>query len=437
MTRNREVKLSPITVMTVIGTRPEAIKLAPVILQLQKVAELEPGRLRSVVALTGQHRELVDRMLEVFGIEARYNLNLMQPGQTLEDVTSRVVQGMSSLLKAVQPDLVLVQGDTTTVFGTSLAAFYQRIPVGHVEAGLRSGDRYNPFPEELNRVLTSRLATLHFAPTERAKRNLLAEGIVPGSIQVTGNTVIDALYHVLRNGRAPEPELTSEVLRHYRPGRKGDRLVLVTLHRRESWGLPMVDVCRALRRLVDTVEDVSMVLPVHPNPTVAATVHDVLSDHPRIHLVEPLDYVSFVTLLNLSTLVVTDSGGIQEEAPALGKPVLVVRDTTERPEAIEAGVARLVGTAGDVLYDVALELLTDQVAYKAMAVGVSPFGDGHAAERIVSHILAWSGRDGTSEAGKGSAKRRGVDRHLRTWPETSSIMVEERQRLVRRDEESA
>ncbi len=420
MTRNGNVDSSPTTVMTVIGTRPEAIKLAPVILQLERVAEAEPGRLRSVVALTGQHRELVDTMLPVFGIKAHYDLNLMQPGQGIEDVTSRVLQGMSCLLKAVQPDLVLVQGDTTTVFGTSLAAFYQRIPVGHVEAGLRSGDRYNPFPEELNRVLTSKLASMHFAPTERAKRNLLAEGIPSGSIYVTGNTVIDALYHVLRSGRAAGVGPAPESPRQDRDRRKAERVVLVTLHRRESWGERMTDVCRALRRLVDTLEDVSVVLPVHPNPAVRATIHEMLSMHPRIHLTEPQDYVSFVALLNQATLVVTDSGGVQEEAPALGKPVLVVRDTTERPEAVEAGVAQLVGTDGNAVYDAAVELLTNETSYQAMAVGTSPFGDGHAAERIVKHILEWAGGRATYRDGKGTTRIRVTKRPPHVLPEPIS-----------------
>ncbi|MCL6553994.1 MAG: UDP-N-acetylglucosamine 2-epimerase (non-hydrolyzing) [Firmicutes bacterium] len=380
----------PFTVLTVIGTRPEAVKLAPVIQRLDALAQQEPGAVRSVVALTAQHRTLVDQMLAVFGITAHYDLDLMRPGQTLFELTGGVLHGMRGVLEAVRPDIVLVQGDTTTVFATSLAAFYLRIPVGHVEAGLRSGDRYNPFPEELNRALTARLATLHFAPTERARQNLLREGIPPGSIHVTGNTVIDALRWVRVSGRTRAVDLAACGVPPAAVA--GRRLVLVTLHRRESWGAPMAAACRALRRAVEAFPDLVLVFPMHPNPTVRATVQAVLADHPRAVLIEPLDYVPFVALLERAALVVTDSGGLQEEAPALGVPVLVARETTERPEALEAGVARLVGTDEGRVYGAIAELLTDPAAYRAMARGASPFGDGHAAARIVAILRTWHAR---------------------------------------------
>lgn len=362
-------------VLTILGTRPEAIKLAPVIQQLER----HPGVL-SRVCVTAQHREMLDPFLKLFGIVPDYDLDIMQPGQTLFDVTTRVLAGVKGVLEAEGPDFVLVQGDTTTAFAAALAAFYLKTAVGHVEAGLRTEDKYNPFPEEMNRRLVTHLADLHFAPTERAKANLLAEAIRDEAIFVTGNTVVDALLMILERTKDQD---------HLRglpidPSRK---LILVTAHRRESFGVGLANICQALVRIARHAPDVEIVYPVHLNPNVRSTVMRELRGVERVHLIEPLDYVAFVHLMNRAYLILTDSGGIQEEAPSLGKPVLVMRDTTERPEAIEAGTARLVGTEPDAIVHETLRLLRDEDGYARMANVLNPFGDGHAAGRIVDALM--------------------------------------------------
>lgn len=361
-------------VMVVFGTRPEAIKLAPVIdaLRAQPSVQLR-------VVSTSQHRELLQQALDVFGVTPDIDLSVMRPGQTLEELTVRVLPAMQAALQAERPDVLVVQGDTTTVFVASLAAFYQQIPVAHVEAGLRSHHPYNPFPEELNRRLTSALATLHFAPTDLARDNLRAEGIADARIFVTGNTVVDALRTIAASdafARTPVPVAV-----------KGQRLLLVTLHRRESFGGALKDMCGALRRLTQRYADVEVMIPVHRNPAVKDTVLDELSSVERVRLLEPLDYVSFLRAMEASTLVLTDSGGVQEEAPVFGRPVLVLRETTERKEAIDAGVAQLVGTRGDDIVRAAATLLDDPAAYAAMSKGASPFGDGKAAPRIAELLV--------------------------------------------------
>lgn len=354
-------------ILAVVGTRPEAIKMAPVILALR---EADWAEVR--VLATAQHRQMLDQVLDVFGIAPDIDLNIMQPNQTLPELTARLLSRLDPVLAEEAPDAVLVQGDTTTVMTVALAAFYRRIPVGHVEAGLRTGDIDNPFPEEMNRVLAGRLARWHFAPTETARANLLREGFADSAIEVTGNTVIDALMQVSRR-ELPTPIALPE----------GQRLVLVTAHRRENFGAPFASILAAIRELVERHPDIHVLYPVHPNPNVALPAHDALSGHPRITLCPPLDYLPFVAAMKQATLILTDSGGVQEEAPALGKPVLVMRGETERPEAVEAGVVRLVGCDYQTILTEAGRLLDDPTAYAAMAKGVSPYGDGHAAERIV------------------------------------------------------
>ena len=360
--------------MVVFGTRPEAIKLAPVIDALRQRPEVA---LR--IVSTSQHRELLQQALEVFAITPDIDLSVMQPGQTLEELTVRVLPAMQKTLAAERPDVLIVQGDTTTVFVASLAAFYQQIPVAHVEAGLRSHNNYNPFPEELNRRLTSAMAALHFAPTELARKNLLAENVPASHVFVTGNTVVDALHTIARSKTFAQTKVPIDA--------KGKRLILVTLHRRESFGGALKDMCGALRTITARHPDVQVVIPVHRNPAVKDTVLDELSSVERVALLEPLDYVSFLRTMEASTLVLTDSGGVQEEAPVFGRPVLVLRDTTERQEAIDAGVARLVGTRGDDIVRYASRLLDDPSEYAAMSKGASPFGDGHAAERIADLLV--------------------------------------------------
>lgn len=352
-------------IVCVVGTRPEAVKMAPVILALQR----EPWAEVRVLA-TGQHRQMLDQVLQAFGIRADVDLDLMQPNQDLTALTARMLTAIDRVLKDERPFAVLAQGDTTTVMVAALASFYLGIPFGHVEAGLRTGDMRRPFPEEMNRVLAGRLAQWHFAPTESSRANLLREGTPDAQIHVTGNTVIDALHTVA--ARTPASEA--------RPGR---RLVLVTAHRRESFGDPLVEALRAIRELVERNPDVDVLYPVHRNPNVVGPVEQILGDHPRIRLTEPLDYVPFVAAMKSAHLILTDSGGVQEEAPALGKPVLVMRAETERPEAVAAGVVKLVGTDGARILAEAQRLLDDEAAYREMAKGVSPYGDGHAAGRIV------------------------------------------------------
>ena len=360
-------------VMVVFGTRPEAIKMAPVVKELKKIQQLDVK-----VAVTAQHREMLDQVLELFEIVPDYDLNIMRENQDLYGVTSRVLQGMRDIFDRERPGMVLVHGDTTTTFAASLAAFYQRIVVGHVEAGLRTHNKHSPFPEEMNRLLTGRMADLHFAPTETAKKNLLAEGLAPFNIWVTGNTVIDALYQTVK----PDYHFTGDLA-----GLDFDRrFILVTTHRRENWGERMKEIYLALCDILDEFEDVGIVFPVHKNPVVRKVVEEILGGHERVHLIEPLDYEPFAHLMNSSYLVMTDSGGLQEEAPSLGKPVLVLRDTTERPEAVEAGTVRLVGTNRDRVYKEARRLLEDEGAYQEMARAVNPYGDGQAASRIAKVV---------------------------------------------------
>lgn len=379
------------TIATVIGTRPEAIKLAPVAWKLAGT----PG-VCSHICSTGQHRQMLDQVLGAFDIKADTKLNLMQHGQTLAGLTARAVEALDRFSKEVRPDLVLVQGDTTTVFCATLAAFYNRIPVGHVEAGLRTWDLAAPWPEEANRVLTTRLAALHFAPTEWARENLLREGVAADSILVTGNTGIDALF-------LTRDRLQGRPADHPRPPWRevGERIVLITAHRRENFGEPFESLCQAVADLAGIFREVQFVYPVHPNPNVTEPVRRILGNHadPRlsagnVHLIEPLAYPEFVDLMDASTLILTDSGGVQEEAPSLGKPVLVLRETTERPEAVAAGTVKVAGTARPAIVREAARLLTDPEAHARMARCHNPYGDGQAAGRIVERCLAYldSGR---------------------------------------------
>lgn len=360
-------------VMVVFGTRPEAIKMAPVVKELEKVTDIE-----TVVVVTAQHREMLDQVLHLFAIEPKYDLNLMKEKQDLYSITSGVLTGLQEVLEKEKPDLVLVHGDTTTTFAASLAAFYQKIPVGHVEAGLRTKNRYSPYPEEMNRVLTSNMADLHFAPTDNARENLLAESMAPFRIWVTGNTVIDALLETVKDEYTFNTDL--EKVNFDR------RIILITTHRRENWGNNMREIYGALIDLVNEFEDIELVFPVHMNPTVRNLATEMLGNRDRIHLIEPLDYEPFVNLMNKSYLVLTDSGGLQEEAPSLGKPVLVLRDTTERPEAVEVGTVKLIGTAKNNIYKEAKLLLTDVTEYHKMARALNPYGDGKAAQRIVEIV---------------------------------------------------
>ncbi len=385
-------------VAVIFGTRPEAIKLAPVVLALKAHPAFDCR-----VCVTGQHREMLDQVLDVFGLVPDTDLALMEPNQTLGRLTARAVESLDQYLGREKPQLVLVQGDTTTVFCAALAAFYHHIPIGHVEAGLRTGDLQSPWPEEANRVLTSRLTTLHFAPTAASCRNLLAEGVPAGSVVVTGNTVIDALFLALERARAALPTipgLPAEVL----AAGEGRPLVLITGHRRESHGAGFESICRAVAELARRFPAARFVYPVHLNPKVREPVQRLLGGGlPNVHLIEPLAYLPFVALMDRATLLLTDSGGIQEEAPSLGKPVLVMRDTTERPEAIEAGTVQLVGTSFDRIVGEVTRLLTDRAAYEAMARAHNPYGDGHAAGRIVAASLAFLER---TESGKREEGRR-------------------------------
>jgi UDP-N-acetylglucosamine 2-epimerase (non-hydrolysing) len=379
------VKKNPLKVMVVFGTRPEAIKMAPVVRSLRK----RPNDFKTIVVLTAQHREMLDQVMSLFKITSDHDLNIMQKDQTLEYVVTQVINKLTPLLDQEKPDLVLVHGDTVTTFAAALAAFYKRIPVGHVEAGLRSFDMANPFPEESSRVLADHICSMHFAPTHRAKQNLLKENIAKERIFVTGNTVTDALFIALR-----EPhQWTEPALKNLFDPKKGDdatqvarRLILVTAHRRENHGKPLENVFRALRRIVDDNAGVYVIYPVHLNPNVQKIAQSVLGNHPHIHLVPPVDYLDLVNLLEKAYLVVTDSGGIQEEAPALGKPVLVLRRVTERPEAVEAGTAKIIGIEEQGVYHDVDELLNDQRVYERMANAVNPYGDGKATLRILDAI---------------------------------------------------
>ena len=362
-------------VLIVFGTRPEAIKLAPVIRELKKSLDVR-------VCATAQHRKMLDQVLNLFEIVPDYDLNIMKPKQDLFDVTSSVLQGMKLVLAKDKPDMVLVHGDTTTAMATSLAAFYLQIPVGHVEAGLRTHDIYSPFPEEINRQITSRVTAFHFAPTERAKKNLLAEQVAEEKIIVTGNTVIDALFSVVEKARALP--FSNELLKHlpFLSGDQTHRMVLVTGHRRENFGQGFEEICHALRNLAKMHPEVQIIYPVHLNPDVLEPVSRVLTNVDNVHLIEPQDYQTFVKMMDASYLILTDSGGIQEEAPSLGKPVLVMRNTTERPEAVEAGTVKLVGANRRKIIQSVDLLLTDRGAYNAMSRAYNPYGDGQASIRI-------------------------------------------------------
>lgn len=367
-------------VLVVCGTRPEGVKLAPVV----RALKARPDAFDTRLCVTGQHKQMLDPILRFFSLEPDFDLALMKPGQTLTDITAGAVQKLKPVLDEVKPDVVLVQGDTTTAFAGALAAFYEKVKVGHVEAGLRTGNRYSPFPEEMNRVLISRLADYHFAPTETSRRMLESEGLT-ANVHVTGNTVTDALLQ----GRAlVEAHHRAAFDQEFGFLSRDRRLVLVTGHRRESFGEPFENICRAIRTLAERFADVEFVYPVHLNPNVRAPVDRILSGVPRVHLIEPVDYPKLVYLLDRCTLVLTDSGGIQEEAPTLGKPVLVMREVTERPEGIDAGCALLVGTDEARIVTEATTLLTDAGRYRAMAQAKNPYGDGHAAERIADVLAA-------------------------------------------------
>lgn len=363
------------TILICFGTRPEAIKMAPVVQEL-----LQRGQFRVVTCLTGQHREMLDQVIELFALPVDHNLRIMKRTQSLTQITAAALEGLKPILRAESPDMVIVHGDTTTTFAAALAAFYQQIPVAHVEAGLRTTNLYNPYPEEGNRRLADRLTEAHYAPTPAARDALLAEGLGPDSILVTGNTVIDALLKTLEDG---PPEWPREMDRAWeRPGTK----ILVTVHRRESWGAPMESIARAIGRVCGDHPDSTFIFPIHLNPVVRETFHTALEDESGVVFTEPLPYREFVHLMNRVDLVITDSGGIQEEAPTLGKPVLVMRETTERPEGVEAGTARLVGTKAEDIAGALGKLITDDAAYRRMAQAVNPYGDGHAAERIADDL---------------------------------------------------
>ena len=380
-------------IMLVFGTRPEAIKMAPLVKEFLRY----PEKFETVVCVTGQHREMLDQVLRIFDIQPDYDLNIMKQGQDLYDVTARVLVGMRNVLRKVLPDVVLVHGDTTTSTAAALAAFYQQIPVGHIEAGLHTHDIYSPWPEEMNRQITSRIATYHFSPTPLSKQNLLAEGIKEEQIVVTGNTVIDALYRVvdhIKKNLKLDAELESllkqagyDVTRL----REGKKLVLITGHRRENFGEGFVHICTAIKDLTKKYPDVDFVYPMHLNPNVRKPIHEVFEDNlsglGNMFFIEPLEYLSFVYLMEKSNIVLTDSGGIQEEAPGLGKPVLVMRDTTERPEALEAGTVKLVGTSYDKIVNEVSALLENQDYYNKMSKAINPYGDGKACGRIVFSLF--------------------------------------------------
>lgn len=375
----------PKRILLTFGTRPEAIKMSPVARALRTARDAFDVR----ICVTAQHRQMLDQVLELFEIAPDFDLDLMRPGQSLAGITTRVLAGVGEVIREWRPDLVMVHGDTTTTFAASLAAFYEKVPVAHVEAGLRTGDIYAPWPEEMNRRLTAAIAVLHFAPTQSARANLLTEGVPDARVVVTGNTVIDALQWVVARLRA-DPEAAARHERRFGFLRPDRRLILVTGHRRENFGPGFERLCQALRDIAMR-GDVEIVYPVHLNPNVREPVQRILSDAPGVHLLEPLDYLPFVHLMDRAYLIITDSGGVQEEAPSLGKPVLVMRDTTERPEAVEAGTVTLVGTDRARIAGEAFRLLDSPDAYEAMARAHNPYGDGHAAERIKERLLHGSG----------------------------------------------
>jgi UDP-N-acetylglucosamine 2-epimerase (non-hydrolysing) len=362
----------PIKVMTIFGTRPEAIKMAPLVLELQK----HPEHFESIVTVTAQHRQMLDQVLEIFKITPDFDLNIMKDRQTLIDVTTRGLEGLDKVMKEVKPDIVLVHGDTTTTFVASLAAFYNQIAIGHVEAGLRTWNKYSPYPEEMNRQLTGVMADLHFSPTNTSAQNLLAENKKEETIFITGNTAIDALSTTVKE------DYSHEVLNKI----GDDRLILLTAHRRENLGDPMRNMFRAVKRILQEQDDVQVVYPVHLNPAVREVADEVLGNDPRIHLIEPLDVIDFHNFASRAHIILTDSGGVQEEAPSLGVPVLVLRDTTERPEGIDAGTLKLAGVDEETIYNMAMELLTNPSEYERMSQAANPYGDGHASSRIAHAI---------------------------------------------------
>ncbi|WP_409295021.1 non-hydrolyzing UDP-N-acetylglucosamine 2-epimerase [Peribacillus sp. SCS-26] len=370
--------MKKIVVLSVFGTRPEAIKMAPLIKELEK-----SNKIVSKVCVTAQHREMLDQVLKFFQIEPDYDLDIMEGGQTLTGITTKVLNGMSEVIGKSKPDIILVHGDTTTTFAASLSAFYHHIPIGHVEAGLRTYNKYSPFPEEINRQLTDRLATLHFTPTRTAADQLKQEFVCPEYIFTTGNTVIDAMMSTVKT------DYQNPILEHLQTN---SRLVFMTVHRRENLGDKMENIFRAVRRSVDDHKDIELVFPVHLNPIIQQAAEQFLGKHPRIHLIPPLDVIDTHNIISRSHLVLTDSGGIQEEAPSFGVPVLVLRDTTERPEGIEAGVLKLIGCQENSIYQNVEVLLTNPEAYRAMSTIANPFGDGHASKRIVEAILYFFGK---------------------------------------------
>ena len=364
-----------IKVMSIFGTRPEAIKMAPLVIELERRKEIE-----SIVCVTAQHREMLDQVLNTFDIKPDYDLNIMKQGQSLADVTTRALVGLEEVIKKVKPDIVLVHGDTTTTFAGALAAFYNQVAIGHVEAGLRTYDKYSPYPEEMNRQMVDRLSDMYFAPTEISKNNLLKENIDESKIYITGNTAIDAMSTTVdENYTHPELDWINA----------GERMILLTAHRRENLGEPMRHIFRAIKRVVDEFSDVKVIYPIHMNPKVREVANEVFGDADRVKLIEPLEVFDFHNFQNKSYIILTDSGGIQEEAPSLGKPVLVLRDTTERPEGIKAGTLKLVGTDEDVIYEETKKLLLDKKEYEKMSKASNPYGDGHASERIVDAIIKY------------------------------------------------
>ncbi|MFT9496668.1 non-hydrolyzing UDP-N-acetylglucosamine 2-epimerase [Anaerosolibacter sp.] len=370
--------MSKIKIMSIFGTRPEAIKMAPVVKELEKHGEIE-----SIVCVTAQHREMLDQVLDLFEIKPDYDLNIMKTGQTLSEITSRVLLGLEEVIKEVKPHMVLVHGDTTTTFAGALASFYQQVKVGHVEAGLRSGNIYSPYPEEANRMLTGRLTHLHFAPTQGNKRNLLSEGIKEENIVLTGNTVIDALLQVIKEDYRFENDLLNQL------DYKNKKVILMTAHRRENLGDPMVNIFSAIREVAEKNEEIEIVFPIHLNPQVRNLAAEILGSVKNIHIIEPLDYEPFANLQGRAYMLLTDSGGIQEEAPALGKPVLVLRTETERPEAVEAGTVKIAGVEKESIVALMEKLIHDKEAYDQMANAVNPYGDGTAAKRTVEAILEY------------------------------------------------
>lgn len=373
--------MNKIKILVIFGTRPEAIKMAPLVQELKKRDDF----FDCTIAVTAQHREMLDQVLSLFNIKTDYDLNIMTDKQTLFGITTTALLGLGQVLDKVKPDMVIVHGDTTTTFAGALAAFYYKVKVGHVEAGLRTHNKWLPFPEEMNRKLTGSLADIHFSPTETAKRNLLAEGVNPENIIVTGNTVIDALQTTVKENFVFSTDVLNNI------DYTKEKVILVTAHRRENLGKPLDDICHALRKLADDFDDIRIIYPVHLNPTVQNTAFKVLAGHDRILLLNPLDTDEMHNLMARSYMVITDSGGLQEEAPSLGKPVLVLRNETERPEAVDAGTVKVIGTGIGAIYEEAARLLTDKAEYEKMANAVNPYGDGYASRRIADFLLYYFG----------------------------------------------